>query len=113
MTPQQQAAQVAAKLGMDFTKTVLEHLDGGYIHSTPDCFILAVDAVREFGEDCQEEAIFVTLAVGKLSEFLEVDPRKETRKWLGFCRTNGGDVHWLNYQGLRRSGIKCEPIVYG
>lgn len=102
MTPQQQAAKVAASLGMDFTKTLLEHLDeSSYIHSTPECFILAVDAVREFGEDCQEEAIFVTLAVGKLSEFLEIDPRKETRKWLGFCRTNGGDVHWLPYKDLR------------
>ena len=103
MTPQQQAANVAASLGMDFTKTVLEHMDeSSYIHSTPDCFILAVDAVREFGEDCQEEAIFVTLAVGKLSEFLEIDPRKETRKWLGWCRENGGDVHWLPYQDLRK-----------
>jgi len=103
MTPQQKAAKEAASLGMDFTKTVLEHLDEScYIYSSPDCFILAVDAVREFGEDCQEEAIFVTLAVGNMHEFLEIDPRKETRKWFGFCRENGGDVHWLDFQKLRK-----------
>jgi len=103
MTPQKQAAIVAAELGLDFTKTLLEHLDeSSYIYSSPDCLILAVDAVREFGEDCQEEAVFVTLAVGNMAEFLEIDPRKETRKWLGFCRKNGGDVHWLPYQDLRK-----------
>lgn len=107
MTPQQQAANVAASLGMDFTKTVLEHLEeSSYIYSSPECFILAVDAVRELGEDCQEEAIFVTLAVGCLSEFIKIDPRKETRKWLGFCRENGGDVHWLPYQKLRAGCFK-------
>lgn len=111
MTPQQQAAQVAASLGMDFTKTVLEHLDeSSYIHSTPDCFILAVDAVREFGEDCQQEAIFVTLGCGSLYDFIEIDPRKDTRKWLGYCRTDGGDVHWINYQRLRRIAAKRASI---
>jgi hypothetical protein len=114
MTPQQQAAQVAASLGMDFTKTVLEHLDeSSYIHSTPDCFILAVDAVREFGEDCQQEAIFVTLACGNLREFLDIDPRRETRVWLGYCRENGGDVFWLPYQRLRKmnSGRLIAEII--
>jgi len=106
MTPQKRAAIVAAELGMDFTKTILEHLDeSSYIYSSPDCFILAVDAVREFGEDCQQEAIFVTLACGDLREFLDIDPRRETRVWLGYCRENGGDVHWLPYQRLRKSLI--------
>lgn len=110
MTPQQQAANVAAKLGMDFTKTVLEHLEEScYIHSTPDCFILAVDAVREFGEDCQHEAIFVTLGVGNLHEFLDIDPRKETRVWLGFCRENNGLVHWLPYQRIRK--MKSDHLI--
>jgi hypothetical protein len=113
MTPQKRAAIVAAELGMDFTKTLLEHLDeSSYIYSSPECFILAVDAVREFGEDCQEEAIFVTLAVGNMHEFLEIDPRKETRKWLGFCRENGGDVHWLPYQDLRKLNAAIKQFQF-
>jgi hypothetical protein len=103
MTPQKQAALLAAELGMDFTRTLLEHLDdSSYIYSSPDCFILAVDAVREFGDDCQQEAIFITLAVGNISEFLDIDPRKETRQWLGFCREHNGEIHWIDYQRLRR-----------
>lgn len=109
MTPQQQAAQVAASLGMDFTKTVLEHLDGGYIHSTPDCFILAVDAVREFGDSRYEDAIFVTLAAGKIQEFLDVDPQRETRKWFGYCRFFGDKIRWIPYQRVRQRGLKM-PI---
>lgn len=107
MTPQKQAALLAAELGMDFTRTLLEHLDdSSYIYSSPDCFILAVDAVREFGDDCQQEAIFVTLAVGNVQEFMEVDPRRETRKWMGFCREEGGEIHWIDYQRLRRMSAK-------
>mgnify|MGYP007071569444 FL=1 len=103
MTPAEQAAKVAARLGMDFTKTVLEHLEENcYIYSSPDCFILACDTYREFGESAPEEAIFVTLAVGNLYEFLEIDPLKESRKWLGFCREDGGPTHWLPYQELRK-----------
>jgi hypothetical protein len=103
MTPQKQAALLAAELGMDFTRTLLEHLDdSSYIYSSPTCFILAVDAVREFGDDCQQEAIFVTLAVGNVQEFMEVDPRKETRRWMGFCREDGGEIFWLDYQRMRR-----------
>jgi hypothetical protein len=114
MTPQKQAALLAAELGMDFTKTLLEHLDdSSYIYSSPDCFILAVDAIREFGEDCQQEAIFVTLAVGNVQEFLEVDPRKETRKWVGFCRTNGGEIHWLPVDRMRQIKIKHESNFDG
>lgn len=107
MTPQKQAALLAAELGMDFTRTLLEHLDdSSYIYSSPDCFILAVDAVREFGDDCQQEAIFVTLGVGNVQEFLDIDPRKETRKWMGFCREEGGEIHWIDYQRLRRMTAK-------
>jgi hypothetical protein len=107
MTPQKQAAGLAAELGMDFTKTLLEHLDdSSYIYSSPDCFVLAVDAVREFGDDCQQEAVFITLAVGNVQEFIEVDPRKETRLWMGFCRENNGDIHWIDYQRLRRMTAK-------
>jgi hypothetical protein len=103
MTPAQQAAKVAARLGMDFTKTVLEHLEENcYIYSSPDCFILACDTYREFGESAPEEAVFIALAVGNLDHFLEIDPRKETRKWLGFCREDQGQVHWLPYQELRK-----------
>jgi hypothetical protein len=103
MTPQKQAAIVAAELGMDFTKTLLEHIaENSYVYSSPECFILAVDAVREFGDSRYEPAIFVTLAAGNLREFLEIDPLKETRAWLGFCREDGGEVHWLPYQRLRR-----------
>jgi len=103
MTPQKQAADLCAKFGVDFTRMLLDHLnESSYIHSSPDCFILAVDAIREFGDDCHQEAIFVTVAVGNLHEFIEVDPRKETRKWIGFCRNNVGDIHWIDYQRLRR-----------
>jgi hypothetical protein len=105
MTPQKKAAIVAAELGMDFTKTLLEHIgDNSYVYSSPECFILAVDAVREFGDSRYEEAIFVTLAVGNMAEFLDIDPRRETRKWVGFCREDGGDVHWLPVDRMRRLG---------
>jgi hypothetical protein len=107
MTPQKQASLLAAELGMDFTKTLLEHLDdSSYVYSSPTCFILAVDAVREFGDDCQQEAIFVTIGVGSVQEFIEVDPRKETRRWMGFCREDGGEIHWIDYQRLRRMSAK-------
>ena len=107
MTPQKHASILASELGMDFTKTLLEHMDdSSYIYSSPDCFILAVDAVREFGDDCHQEAIFVTLAVGNVQEFLDIDPRKETRKWMGFCREEGGEIHWIDYQRLRRMTAK-------
>ena len=103
MTPQKQAADLCAKYGVDFTRMLLEHLDeSSYIHSTPDCFVLAVDAIRDFGDNCHQEAIFVTIGVGNAQDFIEVDPRKETRKWMGYCRNNTGKVHWVDYQRFRR-----------
>lgn len=107
MTPQKHASHLASELGFDFTRTLLEHMDdSSYIYSSPDCFILAVDAIREFGEDCHQEAIFITLAVGNISEFLDIDPRRETRQWLGFCREHNGEIHWIDYQRLRRMTAK-------
>ena len=112
MTPYEQAEQVALKLGMNFHKVLMEHFqENSYVYSSPDCFILAVDAVREFGESRMEPAIFVTLACGKLSEFLEIDPLRERRKWLGWCREDGGEVHWCDYQKLRRQNtLKNESL---
>jgi hypothetical protein len=105
MTPYEQAEQVALKLGMNFHKVLMEHFqDCSYVYSSPTSFILAVDAVREFGESRHEEAVFITLAVGELSEFVAIDPRRETRKWLGFCRSEGGEIHWLEFQKLRQRG---------
>jgi hypothetical protein len=107
MTPQKRAAIVAAELGMDFTKTLLEHLDeSSYIYSSPDCFILAVDAVREFGDSRYEGAIFVTLAAGNIQEFLDIDPHRETRKWFGYCRFYGDKIRWIPYQRVRQRLVK-------
>ena len=107
MTPYEQAEQVALKLGMNFHKVLMEHFqENSYVYSSPDCFILAVDAWREFGESRHEEAVFVTLAVGSLSHFLAIDPLRERRKWLGYCREDGGEIHWLPYQRLRSGCLK-------
>ena len=97
MTPFEHAMCVARRVGLDFHAALHEHLDRGYVYSSPECFIMAHDAEHE-----GELAVFVTLGFGKLSEFLEIDPRKEARRWLGFCRTDGGDVHWLDFQSLRK-----------
>jgi hypothetical protein len=112
MTPYEQAEQVALKLGMNFHKVLMEHFqENSYVYSSPDCFILAVDAVREFGESRHDMAVFVTLAAGKLSHFLAIDPLRERRKWLGWCREDGGEVHWLDYQKLRRQNtLKNESL---
>lgn len=101
LTPYAQAREVASRLGMDFDAMIQDHLRDGYVYSSPECFICAMDTARDFGEYA-EPGVFVTLAVGKLSEFLEIDPLRERRKWLGYCREDGGEVHWLDYQKLRK-----------
>lgn len=111
MTPYEEAQAVARRVGLDFHAALHEHLERGYVYSSPDCFILAINVWREFGESRHEEsAIFVTLATGNLYEFLEIDPMKETRKWLGFVREDGGETHWLDFQRLRRRGAKRASI---
>lgn len=103
MTPYQQAEKVALGLGMNFHSVLMDHFEeSSYVYSSPTSFILAVDAAREFGDSHVEEAVFVTLAVGNLAEFVAIDPRRETRRWLGFCREDGGEIHWLDFQKLRK-----------
>ncbi len=99
MTPAQQALQIAVKLGMSFHRLVDEHLTtpSHYVYSSPECFILAYDTTHE-----GEEAVFVTLAVGNLRHFLAIDPKRETRKFLLFCRENEGETHALDYQRMRK-----------
>lgn len=99
MTPYEQAEQVALKLGMNFQKVLIEHFQpNSYVFSSPDSFILAVNAQHPDGE--YGEAVFVTLACGNLSNFVAVDPLRDRRKWLGACREEGGEVHWIPYQRL-------------
>jgi hypothetical protein len=102
MTPYEQARDVADKLGMDFERMIADHLSDGYVYSSPDCFICAMDTARDFGEYA-EPGIFVTLAVGSLDHFISIDPHKDRRKWLGFCREEDGEVHWLPYSRLLKS----------
>lgn len=99
MTPAQQALQIAVKLGMSFRRLVDEHHNtpGHYVYSSPECFILAYDTTHEGAE-----AVFVTLAVGSLTHFLSIDPKREERRWLLFCREDGGGTHVLDYQRLRK-----------
>lgn len=101
MTPYEQAREVADRLGMDFEQMIADHLLDGYVYSTPDCFICAMDTARDFG-DYAEPGIFVTLAVGNLEHFIDIDPLKDKRKWLAFCRQEGGDVHWIPWGRLTK-----------
>ena len=109
MTPFEQAREVAERLGMDFGQMINDHLRDGYVYSSPECFICAMDTARDFGEYA-EPGIFVTLGCGNLYEFIEIDPMKKRRKWLCFCRTDGGELHWLPYQRLRQRGAKRASI---
>lgn len=99
MTPYEQAQCVARRLGMDFHRMINDHLEHGYVYSTPESFICAIDTARDFGEYA-EPGIFVTLAVGNIDHFISIDPHKEKRKWLGFCREDGGEVHWIPWERL-------------
>jgi hypothetical protein len=96
MTPFEEAHQIAVDLGMDFNGMMNDHLREGYVYSSPDCFICAMDTARDFGE-YSEFGVFVTLAVGNLDDFVRIDPLRDKRKWLGFCRSEGGKVHWIPY----------------
>jgi hypothetical protein len=101
MTPFEEAHQIAVDLGMDFNGMMNDHLREGYVYSSPECFICAMDTARDFGE-YSEFGVFVTLAVGNLNEFVRIDPLKNERKWLGYCRQDKGEIHWLDYRRLLR-----------
>lgn len=96
MTPFEQAMCVARRVGLDFHAALHEHLDRGYVYSSPECFIMAHDA-----EHNGELAVFVTLAVGSMEHFVSIDPRRSERKWLGYVRKDGEDARWLPYDRLR------------
>ncbi len=101
MTPFQKAYDLAKELGINFNDMMKEHLTDGYVFCSPDCFICAFDTSRDYG-DYSELAVFVTLAVGNLDYFVSIDPLREKRKWLGFCREHNGEPHWIPYQRLRK-----------
>lgn len=96
MTPFEEAHQIAVDVGMDFNGMMNDHLREGYVYSSPECFICAMDTARDFGE-YSEFGVFVTLAVGNLDDFVRIDPLRDKRRWLGFCRSEGGEVHWIPY----------------
>ena len=100
MTPYEQAQCVARRVGLDFHEQLHEHLERGYVYSSPECFILAHDA-----EHNGELAVFVTLAVGSMEHFVSIDPRRDERRWLGFCREDGGKVHWIPWHRLPYSHL--------
>lgn len=99
MTPAQQALHVAIHLGMSFHRLVDDHLTspGHYVYSSPSGFILANDTTHQ-----GELAVFVTLAAGSLDHFVAIDPRRDERKWMGFCREDDGEVHWIPWERLRK-----------
>ena len=101
MSPFDQAQQIAASLGMDFNQMMNDHLREGYVYSSPDCFICAMDTARDFG-DYAEIGVFVTLAVGNLEHFVSIDPFRDKRKWLAFCRSDGGKIHWIPWGRLTK-----------
>ena len=96
MTPYEQAQCVARRVGLDFHAAMHEHLERGYIYSSPECFIMAHDAEHQ-----GELAVFVTLAVGSMERFVSIDPRRDERRWLGFKRSEDGEFHWLPFSRLR------------
>jgi len=96
MTPYAQAREVAARLGMDFDAMIQDHLRDGYVYSSSECFICAMDAEHE-----GELAVFVTLACGSMEHFVSIDPRRSERKWLGFKRSEDGEFHWVPFSRLR------------
>ena len=101
MTPYHEAQESARKCGLDFDAAIAEHYQHGYVFSSPDCFILAMESWKDFDKANAERAWFITLAVGDLGQFIRLDPKPE-KKWIGFCRYDGGPVHWLDYPTLRR-----------
>lgn len=100
MTPYQQALNLATSRGMDLFAMIQEHLaPGHYVYSSPECFILAYDTHHEDGG----LAVFVTIGVGKLDHFISIDPLRDQRKWLAFCREEGGEIHWIPWGKLKSS----------
>ena len=97
MTPYEQAQAVARRVGLDFHAALDEHHERGYVYSSPECFIMAHDAEHQ-----GELAVFVTLAVGSMEHFVSIDPRRSERRWLGFCRTDGGETHWIPWSRIGR-----------
>lgn len=108
MKPIEEARATALRVGLNFEKALQEHLEHGFVWCSPDCFILATESWRDFEDETKNEpAWFITLAVGDIGQFIKIDP-KPNKKWLGFCRKEGGPVHWLDYQELRRKHISLE-----
>lgn len=86
----------------DFQAMLEDHLRDGFVWCSPDSFICAMESWREFGDSHVEPAWFITLAVGDIGQFVRMDPKPDGKKWIGFCREEGGDVHWIDYQRLRK-----------
>lgn len=104
-----EAILTANRCGIDsFEEMIRDHLTDGYVICTPDTFICAMDTWREFGEAHAELGYFVTLAVGDIAELCRLDPRPETRKWIGYVRHDGDPVRWVDYQRLRRKVLGLE-----
>lgn len=109
MTPAAQAAALCRQRGReDFGAMVERHMLTGYVWASPECFILALPGWRvdsEYFEECREgDALWITLAVGEIGQFLRMDPQPEGRRWLGFSRglrDPGAAAHWLDYQRVR------------
>jgi hypothetical protein len=108
MTPYEEAQAVARRVGLDFHTALAEHHERGFVWSSPDCFILAMEAWKDFELPTAEPAIFVTLACGDIGQFLRLDPKPEARKWLAFARHDGGEAHWIPYARLRAQYLKNE-----
>lgn len=95
MTPYEEAQAVARRVGLDFHAALHEHLERGYVYSSPDCFIMAYDAEHE-----GELAVFVTLGVGSMDHFVRIDPRRDERRWLGYVRKDGEEARWVPYSRI-------------
>jgi len=109
MTPFEEAQAVARRVGLDFHTTLAEHHERGFVWSSPDCFILAMESWKDFELPTAEPAYFITLAVGDIGQFVRIDPKPD-KKWIGFARQDGGDVHWLPYARLRAQYLKNESL---
>lgn len=113
MTAYQRALNECLRLGMDFDAQLAHHMAHGYVWCSPDSFILALPGYRigdafdgiSTGQG-EQRAWFITLAVGSVQEFVNLDP-VANKQWLGFCREDGGRIHWLRYDKLRRKNSAC------
>lgn len=109
MTPYEEAQAVARRVGLDFNEALHDHLERGFVWSSPDCFILAMESWKDFEGPNPESAWFITLACGDIGQFIRLDPKPD-KKWLGFARHEGGETHWLDYQRLRAKYLKNESL---